>query len=381
MKRLLPGLLLLGAAACSGGADAGASLRFETSRLELGTMHQFEEREFILPFRIEGSGAVRVDVLDTSCGCTDVKLVVNGEVLLQAEKDHSAPAHEPEQAEDDQGLSATAGDRKIELAAGTVGEVRGTYRPEKRVNDQIVTVTIAGSMLNSPAKSQIHAFVKPAFAVAGDAGNFGTLRESVLKAGELTREFTVLAPAAFQVKFWKNVPANLLIESVPGPAEPAPGGEGMLQKFRLRLQPSTAVGTEQILITAETSLGPAPLEVKVAWRVLGPVVYAPDHRVQFHSKTNDRDHEVLVKIRPSSAEEIVPEPKAEMLGETAGILKVAVEALAASDQGLAGWQLRVRLPQGTPAGVYNGTLRITYPAAPGIAAKEMTAYARVQEPR
>lgn len=379
MRRFLPGLLLLGATACGGGADAGASLRFETSRLDLGTMHQYEEREFVLPFRVEGSGAIRVDVLDTSCGCTDVRLVVNGETLLQAEKDHGAPA--PEKPEDDEGLSASAGDRKIEIPAGASGEVRGTYRPEQRLNDQIVTVTIAGSMLNSPAKTQIHALVKPAFELARDAGNFGTMRESALKAGEIPREFTVRAPAAFTVKYWKNVPDNLLVESVPGPAEPAPDGEGVLQKFRLRLQPSTAVGTTQIRITAVTSLGPAPLEVDVAWRVLGRVVYAPEHLVQFQSKTNDRDHEVVVKIRPSSEEEHVPEPTAEFLGETAGILTAAVEPLAKSDQGLAGWLLRVKLPQGTPAGVYKGTLRISYPAAPGIAAKEMTAYARVQEPR
>ena len=369
MRRFLPGLLLLGATACGGGADAGASLRFETSRLDLGTMHQYEEREFVLPFRVEGSGAIRVDVLDTSCGCTDVRLVVNGETLLQAEKDHSAPA--PEKPEDEQGLSASAGDRKIEIPA----------RAEKRTNDQIVTVTIAGSMLNSPAKSQIHAFVKPAFEVAGGAGNFGTLRESVLKAGEIPKEFTVLAPAAFTVKFWKNVPANLLVEAMPGPAEAAPDGAGVLQKFRLRLLPATAVGTTQILITAETSLGPAPLEVPVAWRVLGRVVYAPEHLVQFMSKPNDRDHEVVVKIRPSSKEEAVPKPTAEFLGETAGVLKVAVEPLTESDQGLAGWLLRVKLPKGTPAGVYKVTLRISYPAASGIAAKEMDAYARVQEPR
>lgn len=379
MRLLLPGLLLLGATACGAGADAGASLRFETARLELGTLHQYEEREFVLPFRIEGSGVVRVDVLDTSCGCTDVKLVVNGEILLQAEKDAGAPA--PEKAEDDKGLSASAGDRKIELAAGTAGEVRGTYHPEQRVNDQIVTVTILGSMLNSPAKSQIHAFVKPAFALAADAGNFGTLRESVLKTGAIEREFTVQASAPFQVKFWKNVPANLLIESVPGPAAPAPGGEGVLQKFRLRLQPTTAVGTEQILISAETTLGPARLDVLVGWRVLGPVVYAPEHRIQFPNKSNDREHEFLVKIRPSSAEEVVPEPKAEFLGQTAGVLAVVVEPMTASDQGPAGWLLRIKLPKGTPVGVYNGTLRISYPAAPGIAAKEMTAYARVQEPR
>jgi len=379
VKRLLPALVLLATASC-GGASGGASLRFETQRLELGTMHQYEEKEFVLPFTIEGSGAVRIRVLDTSCGCTDVKLMVDGKILLQAEKDHGAPV--PEKPEDDKGLSAEAGDTAIELPAGTHGEVRGTYRPERRLNDQMVTVTIDGSMLNSPAKSQIHALIKPVFVVAANAGNFGTRRQAELKQGELVQEVTVQAPAAFQVKFWKGAPANLLIEAVPDSTVPAPGGDGVLQKFRLRLQPDTPEGTKQFTVTAETSLGPAPLDLPVAWRILGPVVYAPEHRVTFANKQNDQDHEFLVKVSATSAEEPpLPKPEVDFLGEVAGRLTADVEELPASGQGYAGWLIRVKLPKGTQAGVYNGSLRISYPADSGIAAKEMTAYARVQEPR
>lgn len=382
MTRCLLALLLFTAFSC--GADSpvstGASFRFETARLELGTMHQYEEKAFVLPFKIEGSGSVRVDVLDTSCGCTDVRLVVDGKTLLQAEKAAHGGAT-PVKPEDDAGLSASAGPEKIELAAGTRGEVRGTYRPEQRQNDQVVTVTVSGSMLNSPTKSQIHAFVKPAFVVAIDAGNFGTLRESVLRSGEIVREVTVQAPAAFQVKFWKGVPANLRIEAVADSVTPAPDGDGVLQKLRLCLQPNTAVGTEQMDLIAETSLGPAPLIIRASWRVLGPVTYAPEQHVLFLNKVNDRDHDFSVKIRPTIPEYAVPKPQAEILGDAAGHLVARVEELPESNQGPAGWVVRVTLPKGTPAGAYTGSLRISYSDPSGIAAKELTVSARVQEPR
>lgn len=378
MRTLLPALLLLAAASCGGGE--GASLRFETAKLELGTMHSYEEREFALPFTIEGSGTVRVDVLDTSCGCTDVRLIVDGKTLLQAEKDPHASS-EPEDPESDEGLSAHAGSELIELEAGTRGEVRGTYRPEKRVGDQFVAVTIAGSMLNSPAKSQIHALVKPVFIVASDAGNFGTLSEAVFQAGELTREFTVQAPKAFQVKFWKGVPENLLIESMPEATVPVQDGTGVLQRFRLRLKPNTPLGTVQFKVTAETSLGPAPLEANVAWRVLGLVGYLPEKLVNFQNRISDRDHEVAVKIRPTDPALKLPKPEATISDLPGSPFRIAVEELPASNQDAAGWLVRVTLPQGTPAETYKGTLRISYPAASGIAAKDLVVHARVQVPR
>lgn len=380
MRRAFPALLPLVLAAASCGGGGGASFRFETAMLELGTMHQYEELAFSLPFVIEGSGKVNVETLDVTCGCTDVRLVVGGKILLQAEK----PAHgaaSPENPDEDAGLSAAAGEEKIELPAGTRGELLGTYRPEQRLNDQVVTVTIVGSMLNSPAKAQIHAFVKPAFVVAGNAGNFGTLRESVLRAGEQVREVTVLAPAPFEVKFWTGVPDNVLIEAVPGSAVPASDGAGVLQTLRLRLLPNTPVGTKQAAVSGETTLGPAPLDLLVAWRVLGRVTYAPEHLVNFQRRSNDREHEIEVKVRATSQEEPVPAPTVEFLGAVAGVLHAEVEALPKSNAGEAGWLVKVKLPKGTAAGVYQGTMRISYPADSGIPAKEMAANARVQEPR
>lgn len=372
--------LLLLAAACSG-ADGPGALRFETPRVELGDMHSHEEREFAIPFVVEGAGPVRVDLLDVTCGCTDVRLMVGETVLLQAEKGADAhPDPEPGSAED-KGLSAEAGDRLIELQPGTRGEVRGVYRPGgRRLEDQYVGVTVAGSMLNSPVKAQIHAFVKPMFVAPASQSNFGTVRETVLRRGEIVREVSVRAPRPFRIKYWKDVPECLRIEAVEGGPEPAQDG-GVIQKLRLRLQPDAPLGIVQTKVTAETDLGAAPLELTVAWRVVGPVAYFPEKMVQFQLRKNDQDHQVQVKIRPTAPEEPVPQPRAELLGGVAGVMSVAVETLPAEAQFAAGWVVRVTLPKGTPPGPYNGTLRISYPDSPGIAAIEMPVMARVQEPR
>jgi hypothetical protein len=378
-----PGWILVLAASACGGADGGSALRFETSRLDLGTMFQYDEKVFSLPFTIEGDAPVRIEVLDTSCGCTDVRLVVNGEVLLQAEKrSHAAPpSQDPGTEEEDEGLTASAGEREIVLKPGTRGEVLGTYRPERRLNHQVVGVTIIGDMLNSPARAEIHAFLKPVFVLEKDAASFGTVLQEAVDGGRVVREFSVQAARAFSVKLWKNVPEGVAVELVEGSAVPVGDGPEVVQTVRVRLLPGLPIAQlRQFAISGDTSLG-APLGFVVAWRVVGPVTYAPDHLIQFLNKSNAREHEFVVKVRPSLDGITLPAPKAELLGGVAEVLRTEVSSLAASPDGRQGWLIRVTLPQGTTAATYQGTLRISYPDGSGITPWEMVVNARVQEPR
>jgi len=381
--RIRPGwILVLAASACSGGVS-GSALRFETTRLDLGTMFQYDEKIFSLPFAIEGDAPVRIFVLDTSCGCTDVRLVVNGEVLLHAEKQSHAtpPGQDTGTEEDEEGLTASAGDREIVLKPGTRGEVLGTYRPDRRLNHQVVGVTITGDMLNSPARAEIRAFLKPVFVVEKDAASFGTVLRDTVDDGRAVREFPVQAARAFSVKLWKNVPEGVAVELVEGSAVPVGDGPEMVQTVRVRLLPGLPIAQlRQFAITGDTSLG-APLGFVVSWRVVGPVTYAPDHLVQFLNKSNAREHDCVVKVRPSLEGVTLPEPKAELLGGVAEVLRSEISSLAASPEGRQGWLIKVILPQGTAAGAYQGTLRISYPDGSGITPWEMVVNARVQEPR
>lgn len=363
------------AAGCGGGADAagGGALRFERARTELGTLYGHEERPFSVPFTIEGDGPVRVDLIDTSCGCTDVRLVVDGEALLYAERAEPAA---PDPEAEDRSLTARA-ERLIELAPGTRGEILGTFRAERKLGERLVVLTVAGSMLNSPAKTEVKVTILPTFELPKDAGSFGTVLQSALGKDGLAREFEVRAPRAFRVQQWRDVPEGISIEALDGAIE----SDGrIVQRFRLRLLPTLPVGTPKLgQIVGLTDLGP-PLEVTLAWRIVGPATYAPE-RVQFMNVRNGREHVQQVKIRPTDAARPLPEPTLELLGEVAALCSVALEPLPAAGAEPAGWLAKVRLPQGSAPGVYNGTLRISYPAASGLAPWEMVVYARVQEAR
>lgn len=366
---LLPLVLVAGC----GGSAAGSALRFADARTDLGTIYQHEERVFSLPFTLEGDAPVRIDLIDTSCGCTDVRLVVNGETLLWAERKGAAP--KPDAA--DESLTAKA-DRLIELPAGTRGEVMGTFRAENKLGERVVAVTLAGSMLNSPAKTEIRVNILPVFDFPKDAASFGTLLQSALGDGGLSRDIAIKAPREFRVKQWRNVPEGVSVELLEGAT---PAGEQVVQTLRVRLAPGLPIGPpKQYTFTGETDLN-APLEMVVSWRIVGPAVYYPDHRVQFINVQNGREHTQQVKIRPFDAKTSLPEPRVELLGETAGVLTASVEPLPASGTDPAGWLARIKLPQGTAPGVYNGTLRISYPDGSGLTPWEMVVYARVQEAR
>lgn len=375
-------LLLGGVAACGdGGPATGSALRFAAARTDLGTIFQYDEVPFALPFAVEGDAPVRIDLLDTSCGCTDVRLVVDGETLLWAERKggpaQQAGGGEEEGEEEDESLTAKA-DRLIELPPGARGEVIGTFRAERRLGERIVAVTLAGSMLNSPSKAEIRTTILPVFEVAKDAGNFGTVQQTALLESGVAREIEVRAPRPFQVRQWRDVPDGIAIEAI-GEAEPA--GLQVLQRLRVRMLPHLAVGPPKLAqVSGETDLG-RPLVLTLSWRVVGPAIYAPDHRLQFMGVTNARDHVQQVKIRPSDAGRNLPEPRLEILGEAAAVLEAAIEPLAATATEPAGWLARLRLPQGTAAGVYNGTLSFSYPEGSGIATWTMVVHARVQEAR
>lgn len=371
MRRAAVLLVLLPLASC--GDANGSALRWETDRLDLGTLHQWDEREFSLPFRVEGDAPLRLDALDVSCGCTDVSVVVDGRVVLQAEKSHGTPgaAEDPEQ-----GLSAEAGSEEILVPAGARGEVRGTYRPEKRLREQVVSISLRGSMLNSPARAEVRTLVEPLFTVEPPLVVFGTQVDSDLAAAPAVAELTVRGARPFTLKGWTHVPPGLRVEEVDPPGD----GAAAERRYRFLLDDSAPRGNLDRAVVAATSLGPE-LTVVVSWRVVGPATYAPEDRLNFFNVPAGKEHRREVKIRPSKPGVVLPEPRAELTGEVAERLRVSVEALPAAGEAASGWLVRCTLPANAPPGPSNGALRITYPVGAGLEDHEMVVHVRVQEPR
>lgn len=371
MRSAAAACALLVLAACS--RPAGSALRFEHERLDLGTLRQYGEQTFVLPFRVEGDAPVRIDSLEVSCGCTDVSLVVDGAVLLLAES--AAHAGDAAQPTDEEPLTAHAGEREISLAAGVRGEVRGTYRPERRLNEQVVSIFLRGSMLNAPARAELRAMIEPVFVVEPNPVVFGTMVDSSLRAQAQTREVVVRGAAPFTLKGWQQVPEGLRIEDL-GEVASDGSAAGRARRYRLTLDDRAPHGVVQQLVSAGTDLG-ADLQLVVAWRVVGPATYAPEQRVSFMQVPFGREHVRSVKVLPSLPEIVLPEPRAEILGEAGKLLRVRVEPLAAES----GWLVRCTLPPETQPGAATGTLRISYPADAGLPTQELIVNLRVQEPR
>lgn len=366
--RWLPLLLL---AAC-GDPPAGSALRWEQARLDLGTISQWEEREFTLPFRVEGDAPLRVDSLEVSCGCTDVRLVMDGEVVLSAEQAHGAAA--PAAGEQEQPLTARAGDETILLPPGSAGEVRGTYHAENRLREQIVQITLVGSMLNSPARAEVGVRVLPQFTVEPAQAVFGTQVDADLRAAPVAVEVVARSARPFRFGGWTRVPPGLRIEEV------GEGGEAAEHRLRLTLDASAPRGVVEQMVSGGTSLG-RPLEVLVSWRVVGPATYAPEQRVQFVPVPFGEEARRGVRIRPSKPGGELPRPRAEILGAAAAAVSTEVEPLPAEGELPAGWLVRCILAAETEPGVLNGTLRISYPDGADVETHEMTVNVRVQEPR
>jgi hypothetical protein len=373
MRKAAALVLLLPLGAC-GGEPAGSALRWEQERLDLGVLHQWDEREFSLPFRIEGDAPVRLDALDVSCGCTDVSVVADGRIVMQAEKEKGAPGGG--EGEEEKGLTAEAGDREILLPPGARGEVRGSYHPEKRLREQVVSISLRGSMLNSPARAEVRAKVEPLFKVEPPRVVFGTQVDAELDATPAVAEVAVQAARPFTIRSWTRVPEGLRVEET----APPEGGDGALRRYRFTLDGSAPRDTVDRVVVGSTSLGPE-LEILVSWRVVGPATYAPEERINFFNVPRGREHERILKIRPSKLGRALPEPRAEVLGEAGALLRVAVEPLPEEGGNAAGWKVRCVLPADAPAGACNGTLRISYPVGADLADHEMAVTIRVQEPR
>lgn len=357
-----------------GGEPAGSALRWEQERLDLGLLHQWDQREFALPFRVEGDAPVRLDALDVSCGCTDVSVVVDGRVVMWAEKEQGPPGGGAD--DEEKGLTAEAGEREILLPPGARGEVRGSYHPEQRIGDKVVSIGLRGSMLNSPARAEVRAKVAPLFTVEPPRVVFGTQVDADLAAAPVVAEVAVRAPRPFTLRGWTRVPAGLRVEEL---AEPE-GGDGTLRRYRFILDGSAPRDTVDRVVVASTSLGPE-LEILVSWRVVGPATYAPEERINFFNVPPGREHERVLKIRPSKLGRALPEPRAEVLGDAGALLRVMVEPLPQEGEYAAGWKVRCVLPADAPAGACNGTLRISYPVGADLADHEMAVTIRVQEPR
>lgn len=334
---------------------SGSLLRFETRRLDLGQVYQFEQREFEFPFVVEGEEPVIVTNVDHNCGCTHSEIRAD----WLAKPGEESPLYVLGR----------------EIPPGAKGRVVGTYDAQRRRGIKVTTITLRGDMADTPVQLEIATDNLPVFDVVPATVRFGDVVGGPSDAPRPAQEIRVVARSPFEIVEWRRLPTGLKIEPVGEGETSGPRGE-WARKFRLTLGSDAPEGLLSTSAVASTTLG-IDLELIVNANVIGPISYTPPTRIAFGLPDLGEERTRTLEIRAAMDGLVIPTPTAELLGEAAAHMTAAVEVLEPGRT----LQVKVCLPGTAPVGIYPGVLRLVYPEGSGIAPREFPISARVREKR
>ncbi len=317
-----------------------SQLRFENRAIDLGEILQHEEHPLEFPFRVEGPDPVVITEVAPSCGCTDIRVEVDGEPYILGSP-----------------IRPQASGRIFGMFES------GTFKELKKTD-----ITLRGNALDMPLKLDVQALIRPIFVLSPKQVLFG---EVPARRGA-EREVVVSAVKDFVVERWVNSPAGFLIEEV-GEAEPAPDGQRVLKRFRIQLLPEAETRRHYGSFVAETSLG-RRLEIVLQANVFGPVRYQPDQRLTFGMMNKGDTPVRRVQVRAMAGEPI-PEPIVELLDSELFLAEVS-----AREPGQA-YVVKVSISGDAPLGTHAARLRISYPEEADLPEQELAVSAIVRDRR
>lgn len=337
------------------GGLSGSRLQFETDRLDLGKVYQFEERQFEFPFTAVGEEPVIVTNLDHNCGCTHSEIRAD----WLAQPGEEAPLYVLGR----------------EIPPGAKGRVVGTYSAERRSGIKITTITLRGNMADTPVKLEISVDNLRIFDVTPATVRFGDVLTGGGDAPPAIQDFRIVAREPFEITEWRRLPAGLKIEPLDDGAPTGDGGE-WARKYRASLGAGAPEGLLSTSAVAATSIG-VDLEILVSANVIPPIAYTPSNRLAFGFPELGEERTRTIEIQARMAGVKVPTPSVEILGDAAARMRAEVEVVEPERL----LRVKVTLPADTPVGVYAGVLRLTYPEGSEVAARDFAISARVKEKR
>ncbi|MDA1259417.1 MAG: DUF1573 domain-containing protein [Planctomycetota bacterium] len=332
-----------------------SKLRFESDRLELGEIYQFEHQEFEFPFIVDGDESVVITHIEANCGCTDGRIRADWE----AKPGEEAPGYVLGR----------------EIPPGARGTVIGTFDSQRYNGIKITTITIRGNMADTPQKLELHVKIRPAFDVKPPQVRFGEVLAGPGKGPRPTQDIRVVAREPFEVLEWRRLPPGLKIEPIGEGASTGYLNE-WARSFRITLGGDAPEGAMQTSAAAATSMG-NDLDIMVSAMVVGPIKYTPTNRLAFGFPDQGEERTRTVEIQASMDGLEIPAPKIEIEGEAAKFLTSEVEVIEAGRL----LRVKVTMPGTTPVGSYSGALKLIYPADSGIASRDFVISARVREKR
>ncbi len=329
---------------------AGAStsnLVFEVKSIDLGTTYQKHKYPLSFPFKVEGDEPIVITLLDPSCGCTDAKIKINGEVWPLGR----------------------------EIPAGSVGEIAAVFDAASYRRKKGSTIKIRGSAANLPDSLKLESFVLPVFELKPNPILFGDVMYGNLRDSDPEIVVEVVGMEPFEVTRWKTVPEGITIQET---GEPTLDAEGKRQtrNFTFRLERNAPAGRMFKTAIADTTLD-VPLQVTMRATITGPIQYLPEQRLSFGIINEGETPQRLVTIKANTEQIAVPKPIVKIEGKSAAVMTTAIVEKEAGRS----YVIRVRLKEGVAFGRYPGSMTISYPEGSGIESHTFPLSATVRKRR
>lgn len=326
-----------------------SDMQMEKYEIDLGTVYQRLSYDLEFPFVVNGPDPIVItEELDTSCGCTIAYI-------------------RPDWDSDFEGDRWPIGK---EIPAGARGTVVAVFDGSLYKEEKASTITVRGNFLSNKVTLGVKAFIEPIFKSSPAQVNFKELQLLELRKEEAFQDVTVTAMKPFEVLRWVKVTPGIRVEEL-GEAEVLKDGR-MVRHFRVSATAYLPEGRLASALIAETDLG-ENLEFRVAAVALGPVRYAPQTmRLSFGIFDQGPSRSRVLKLYSTGLD--LPQPRFEIVGAADTVMTAELDVKEEGQR----YVLKVTIGEGTPAGRYDGLLRVSYPEGSGIPPREVVLSALIR---
>ncbi|MCH2112646.1 MAG: DUF1573 domain-containing protein [Planctomycetes bacterium] len=318
--------------------EAGPSdstLRFEKQTIVLGDVLQHTRTPLEFPFEVEGAAPLVITDMESSCGCTNVQLEVEGKPYVLTEP----------------------------IQPGSKGVLKGEFNSAEYMNDKESKITIRGNGQDMPIILRVEAFVHPMFKLTPKEARFGDIPESALHNGK-TVEQTIVVSAAepFEVKRWIHMPPGVQVVDT-GKTEVHEDGVRQLRWFQVTMGEGVGKGHIYVSALAETTLG-RNVDFVVQANIVGSVRYDPPQRITFGLMNSGQKRTRRVNLRAMLEGLELPVPRLEVIGS-----EVFQVEITEKDPGKF-LVIKVHVEGDVEPGHHNAILRCHWPESTGISVEE-----------
>ncbi len=324
---------------------SGAHLEFSQDVVDLGDVMQGTESPLSFPFVVRGNESLIVTGIETSCGCTDASLEVNGQPYVLSD-----PLH-----------------------PGTEGVLRGTFSSAGFQDRKDSKITLRGNGLGMPRHLRVLAVVHPMFDLTPNEVRFGNVAETALSGDKPPSiEVEVISGQPFEIQRWVATPPGVAIEAL---GEPRMHEDGVRQirRFLFTLLPDCGRGRLYQSAVAKTSLD-RTLDFVIQANVFGPVRYEPERRITFGMLEQGQRRTRRINARSAIAGFSLSIPRLELSGVEDGVFRTEIEE---KEKGTL-LVIRVHIETDVPIGRHNASLRCVWPEGSGISDEEWSVHAIVR---